>query len=209
MSSSSRQAKSPEALRGIQCWQHNPMLERGNLHDHQTEKPNMTIRRCGWAVFILALATVAPTVSGHGSEDPNDPVAAVRAVLSRQVDDWNKGDLDAFLTSYWNSPQVVFMSGGQRFDGFEAMRDRYRRRYKSEGRAMGQLVFSELDVEALGPHSVMARGRFRLTMPDGTKPTGLFTVILRKLPDGWKIVHDHTSTEPSAPPPTQEKPAQP
>jgi beta-aspartyl-peptidase (threonine type) len=133
-------------------------------------------------------------------------VRDVRAVLDQQVVDWNKGDLDGFLTGYWNSPKVVFMSGGNRFDGFEAMRDRYRRRYKAEGRAMGQLAFSELDVEPLGPESVLARGRFRLTLPDGTKPTGLFTLILRKFPGGWKIVHDHTSAEETRP---AAKPAQP
>ena len=32
-------------------------------------------------------------------------------------------------------------------------------------------------------------------MPDGTKPGGLFTLIVRKFPEGWKIVHDHTSAE--------------
>jgi beta-aspartyl-peptidase (threonine type) len=127
----------------------------------------------------------------RGDDDSEASVQAVRAVLDQQVRDWNKGNLDGFLTGYWNSPKVVFMSGGNRFDGFEAMRDRYRRRYKAEGKAMGELAFAELDVEPLGPESALARGRFRLSMPDGTKPTGLFTVILRKFPDGWKIVHDH------------------
>src|SRR5271154_6305841 len=106
----------------------------------------MTTRRWGWAICILALAAVAQPVSGQGGDDPKDAVAAVRAVLSKQANDWNKGDLDGFLTGYWNSPKVVFMSGGQRFDGFEAMRDRYRRRYKAEGTAMGQLGFSELEI---------------------------------------------------------------
>src|SRR5262249_39785940 len=97
---------------------------------------------------------------------------------------------------YWKSPNVVFLSGGQRFDGFEAMRDRYRRRYQAEGKAMGRLEFSALDIEPLGPEAVLARGRFWLVMPDGSKPGGLFTVIFRKFPDGWKIIHDHTSADP-------------
>ena len=111
----------------------------------------MTTRGWGWAVCVLAMAAVAQPASGQGGDDSKDAVNAVRAILSKQADDWNKGDLDGFLTGYWNSPKVVFMSGGQRFDGFEAMRDRYRRRYKAEGRAMGQLVFSELDVDATRP----------------------------------------------------------
>ncbi len=164
-----------------------------------------------WELAICGLALLAgfqPTPSRCGDE-PDVATREVRAVLTQQVVDWNKGDLDGFLTGYWNSPKVVFMSGGQRFDGFEAMRDRYRLRYKTGGKAMGQLAFSELDVEALGPEAVMARGRFRLTMPDGTKPTGLFTVIVRSFADGWKIVHDHTSAEEARPPAAVSKPAQP
>lgn len=165
----------------------------------------------GWerAICILALASVSQLGAAQDRHRPQDAVPAVRAVLSRQADDWNKGDLDGFLTGYWNSSKVVFLSGGQRFDGFEAMRDRYRRRYKAEGRAMGHLEFSELDVESLGPEAVLARGRWRLTMPDGMKPGGLFTVILRKLPEGWKIVHDHTSAEEPAQRPPAGKAAQP
>ena len=146
-------------------------------------------------------------VSAQAQNGPEDAVRAVRAVLDRQVADWNKGDLDAFLGGYWNSPKVVFQSGGQRFDGWEAMRERYRRRYQAEGRAMGRLEFSALDIEPLGPEAVLARGRWRLTMPDGTKPGGLFTVIFRKLPEGWKIIHDHTSAEEPPPPAPAGKPA--
>ncbi|HZW32163.1 MAG TPA: nuclear transport factor 2 family protein [Isosphaeraceae bacterium] len=143
-----------------------------------------------WALVVLA--GVAPAC---GQSNPEESIRVVRAVLDRQVVDWNSGNLDGFLGGYWNSPKVVFQSGGQRIDGWEAMRARYRRRYQAEGRAMGRLAFSALDLEPLGPEAVLARGRWRLTMPDGTTPGGLFTVIFRKLPEGWKIVHDHTSTE--------------
>jgi ketosteroid isomerase-like protein len=166
----------------------------------------MTRKTRGMAFCILGLAAAFLVVAARGGDDSETAVGAVRAVLDQQVRDWNKGDLDGFLTGYWNSPKVVFMSGGNRFDGFEAMRDRYRRRYKAEGKAMGELAFAELDVEPLGPDWALARGRFRLSMPDGAKPTGLFTVILRKFPDGWKIVHDHTSAEEA---PATAKPAQP
>ena len=94
--------------------------------------------------FTFALLTIAATAHGQGRGQPDqeNSAGAVRAVLDRQVVDWNKGDLDAFLGGYWKSPKVVFQSGGQRYDGWEAMRDRYRRRYQTEGRAMGRLEFS-------------------------------------------------------------------
>jgi ketosteroid isomerase-like protein len=167
----------------------------------------MTIGRRWVGSYVLALAALAGPVSAQTQDGPEGSVRAVRAVLDRQVVDWNKGDLEAFLAGYWNSPKVVFQSGGQRYDGWQAMRERYRRRYQAEGRAMGRLKFSELEIEPLGPAADMARGRWRLTMPDGTKPGGLFTVIARKLPEGWKIVHDHTSAEEATHARPTEKPA--
>jgi len=168
----------------------------------------MTIwqRWVGSGVLAIAALAVSP-VSAQAQDGPEEAVRAVRFVLDQQVVDWNKGDLDAFLSGYWNSPRVVFQSGGQRYDGWEAMRQRYRRRYQAEERAMGRLDFSSLDIEPLGPEAVLARGRWRLTMPDGTKPGGLFTVIFRKLPEGWKIIHDHTSAEEPPPPAPAGKPA--
>lgn len=150
-------------------------------------------------VTIGMLLAAGLVISVRVGADEPDAVAEVRTVLDRQVDAWNHGDLDGFLDGYWKSPKVVFQSGGNRFDGWEAMRERYRRRYQAEGRAMGRLTFSKLDIEPLGPEAVLARGRWDLDMPGGSKPGGLFTVIFRKFPEGWKIVHDHTSADDPAP----------
>lgn len=149
--------------------------------------------RLGLGGMIFAVVWMGS--EGWRAVGQEDATAAVRAVLDRQVADWNRGDLDGFLAGYWNSPKVVFQSGGRRYDGWEAMRDRYRRRYRAEGRAMGRLAFTALEIEPLGPEAVLARGRWQLAMPDGSAPGGLFTVIFRKLPEGWKIVHDHTSAD--------------
>lgn len=150
-------------------------------------------QHCG--IFWLGLSACTSRVLARQPPSPADPVAAIRAALKRQEADWNKGDLEAFLTGYWNSPRVVFQSGGDRYDGWEAMRERYRERYKGEGKAMGRVAFSRIDIEPLGPAAALARGAWRLTLPDGSHPGGLFTLIFRHFPDGWKIVHDHTSVE--------------
>ncbi len=152
-------------------------------------------------VTALVVAITVAVSRTPRAEGPDGEVAAIRKVLDRQEADWNRGDLDAFLEGYWHSPKIVFLSGGDRHDGFDAMRDRYRKRYKAEGKAMGRLSFTGLEIETLGPDSAFARGRWGLTLPDGKKPAGLYTLILRKFPDGWKIVHDHTSIgeDPAAP----------
>jgi len=150
-------------------------------------------QRCG--IFGLGLAAFASRVLARQPRSGDEAIAAIRAVLERQEADWNKGDLDAFLTGYWNSPRVVFQSGGDRYDGWEAMRARYRKRYKAEGKAMGHVAFSRIDIEPLGSAAALVRGAWRLSLPDGSHPGGLFTLIFRQFPDGWKIVHDHTSAE--------------
>jgi len=76
----------------------------------------------------------------------------------------------------------------------EATIDRYRRKYQGEGREMGTLVFSEQQLEMLGPRAALVRGRWHLKS-SSTESGGLFTLIFRKFDDGWKIVHDHTGAE--------------
>jgi uncharacterized protein (TIGR02246 family) len=120
------------------------------------------------------------------------PADAVKAVLAEQVAAWNKGDLDRFLDTYWDSDELTFFSGGAVTKGRKAVAERYRKNYRTEGKEMGKLSFSELEVELLGPDAAMARARWKLVTSKETLG-GLFTLILKKFPDGWKIVHDHTS----------------
>jgi beta-aspartyl-peptidase (threonine type) len=147
------------------------------------------------AVWLMLLAGLVDACCSRAEAAEPDPVSAVRAVLDRQVADWNKHDLDAFLAGYWNSPKLVFQSGGRRVDGWEPLRERYKTRYQAEGRSMGQLEFGGLDIEPLAPGVVLVRGTWRVTMPDGAQPHGLFTLVFRQFPEGWKIVHDHTSAD--------------
>lgn len=166
--------------------------------------PPLKIRRPAFGVIVaLTVAVCVPLSRSPRAQAPGGTeVDAIRKVLDQQARDWNAGNLDGFLEGYWASPKVVFQSGGDRNVGFDAMRARYRKSYKAEGRSMGRLVFSELEIEPLAPDTAFARGRWGLTMPEGKTPGGLFTLVLRKFPEGWKIIHDHTSSaEPPAPKP--------
>jgi beta-aspartyl-peptidase (threonine type) len=77
--------------------------------------------------------------------------------------------------------------------GWESTLERYRKRYQGEGNEMGNLEFLDLKIELLGPNAAFVRGRFHLKMSTG-ESSGLFTLTFRKFADGWKIIHDHTST---------------
>jgi len=143
------------------------------------------------------LLSAACSAAESPGPDAVSAVTDVRAVWTAQVEAWNRGDLDGFMAGYWKSPELVFFSTGTETRGWQATLDRYRARYQAEGKQMGTLAFPELDIVALGPESAMARGRWRLKMPDGKESSGMTSVIFRKLPEGWHIVHDHSSAESS------------
>jgi beta-aspartyl-peptidase (threonine type) len=130
------------------------------------------------------------------AEEPKPPPAkdAIRAVLDAQVVAWNKGDLDGFMKGYWESKDLTFFSGGTRTSGWQATLERYQKKYKADGKEMGQLTFTELDIDVLSADSAVVRGRWKVKMSK-EEPSGLFTLIFKRFPDGWRIVHDHTSAE--------------
>ena len=143
---------------------------------------------CGALVFGLGDAPGWPCQAA-----PAGARAAIRQILDAQVAAWNKGDLKGFMDGYWKSPELSFSSGKDRTRGWEATYERYRKKYQAEGREMGKLSFSELEIEPLGPDSAFVRGRWKLVTSKETFG-GLFTLIFRRFPEGWRIVHDHTSS---------------
>ena len=142
-------------------------------------------------LIIVALACVVVVPTRANAAD--DVSSAVEHVLRAQQEAWNRHDLDAFMAGYWNSPELTFFSGAKESKGWQATIDRYRATYQSAGKEMGKLEFSELRVEPLGRDAAFVRGVWQLTMSDGKTPHGRFTLVFRKFPDGWKIIHDHTS----------------
>jgi ketosteroid isomerase-like protein len=143
-------------------------------------------------IFACAIFVAADTSFAQAS---NDAKAEVERVLRFQQEAWNHHNLEAFMSGYWNSPDLTFFSGAKERDSWQATLDRYRATYASPGHEMGKLEFSNLRIEPLSSDAAFARGAWQLTMSDGKTPHGLFTLVFRKFPDGWKIVHDHTSAE--------------
>jgi beta-aspartyl-peptidase (threonine type) len=136
------------------------------------------------AAYLLMLVLIA---------DPPMERAAIQRVLDDQAKAWNKGDLPGFMKGYLESDDLSFFSGNNKTKGWKATLDRYQKRYQADGKEMGKLTFDELSIELLGNDHALVRGRFRLQMKNES-PTGIFTLILRKTPAGWRIIHDHTSS---------------
>ncbi len=134
------------------------------------------------SVLLIAIA--------YAQQSPREEL---QEMLNGQTAAWNRGDLAGFMRGYWRSPEVTFFSGDTIVRGWEPTLERYRKKYQGEGKQMGQLYFSDQNIEMLGPDAALFTARWHLAMPDSRKLEGLTTVLCKHMKDGWKIVHDHSS----------------
>jgi len=150
-------------------------------------------------IFVRALVTGAVLLgmttlpASAQSAVSSQARSGIESVLKTQQEAWNNKDLDGFMKGYWNSPDLTFFSGVHIASGWQGALERYRKTYQSAGKEMGKLDFYDLRIEPLGPDSAFVRGAWHLTMTDGKTPHGLFTLVFHRFPEGWKIIHDHTS----------------
>jgi len=146
--------------------------------------------------FVLLVGVIATlAVSSMGQDAGEAARLAIRKVIEEQQAAWNRQDLEGFMAGYWKSAELTFFSGAHESKGWQAALDRYKKNYQGAGHEMGKLEFASLRIETLGPEAAFVRGEFHLAMSDAKTPHGLFTLVFRKFPEGWKIVHDHSAGE--------------
>jgi ketosteroid isomerase-like protein len=139
-------------------------------------------------LFVLGVRTGRQTKAAEGRETDR---AAITAALNAQQAAWNRGDVDAFLVGYWHSSELTFSGSSGVSRGWDGVMARYKKNYPDRA-AMGQLDFSGLEFRFLGPDAALVLGRWHLKRDKGDIG-GVFSLVWQRFPEGWKIVHDHTS----------------
>jgi ketosteroid isomerase-like protein len=142
--------------------------------------------------LLLAVFLMVSHGTGTTTAEPQATLE-VRHLLDDQIAAWNRGDLDGYMAGYWNSPDLTFYSNATESHGWSETLEHYRQKYQHNKNGMGKVTLS-LDLQQVDEKTVLGRGEWRLTMADGSTPHGLTTLILHKLPEGWRIVHDHSSS---------------
>ena len=153
-----------------------------------------TTLRWVWAAGALALALSfigQRRLIGRPAEGRDADRQAISAVLNAQQTAWNRGDVDAFLVGYWHSPELTFSGSSGVARGWDGVLTRYKKNYPDRA-AMGQLNFSDLEFRFLGPDAALVLGRWHLKR-ETDDLGGVFTLVWQRFPEGWKIIHDHTS----------------
>lgn len=153
-------------------------------------------RALGLALVLFVGCAAAPPRTSRFA--PTDR-AAVQAVLDAQVAAWNRGDLAGYMAGYARTDALVFTSGANIRTGWQATFDAYQRRYAQDPAAMGRLTFEVLAIDPVGADGAVVLGNWILTgsPSDGR---GVFSLVLERRPEGWKVIHDHTSSAPAPAP---------
>ena len=151
--------------------------------------------RARW--IAIASCMLMASAAFAAPEQTENAITEIQSVLQAQQDAWNRGDIDGFMNGYARSESTIFISGDTARRGWESVRDRYKEKYSDQSK-MGTLTFSDLEITALASDSAVASGRWNLRR-ESDQPHGRFTLILKRLPQGWRIVHDHTSAAPPTP----------
>lgn len=153
------------------------------------------MRHTRFATLLCCLALLcAASFAQSPAANPANPAAeAVRQVLEAQQSAWNRGDIDAFMRTYNNSPDTVFI-GTTIQRGYAAVLARYKKTYATRA-SMGTLAFSGLYIQVLNQNYAVATGKFHLarTAKAGGDASGFFTLVLQHEAQGWRIILDHTT----------------
>jgi ketosteroid isomerase-like protein len=146
------------------------------------------------AMLLLTLITcvgVWRLTNATATSADSSPESEIRAQIELQADAWNRGDIDAFMNTYWNSDQTAFVGANGMTRGWQGVLDRYHKNYPDRA-AMGHLTFSGLEIHMLCPDAAFAIGQFHLQR-EKDNPEGIFTLTFKKFPEGWRIILDHTT----------------
>jgi ketosteroid isomerase-like protein len=146
------------------------------------------------AVKAIALLILVACGSEAGSVRTFAPMdrTSIVGVIEAQAAAWNRGDLDGYMAGYAKIDQLVFTSGAKVRRGYQATYDAFHTKYAQDRSKMGKLAFEILEVQPIGADGAVVLGNWKLTgsPSDGS---GVFSVVVERRPEGWRVVHDHTS----------------
>jgi uncharacterized protein (TIGR02246 family) len=119
--------------------------------------------------------------------------AAIRDVIARMEEAWNRGDFRGYMEGFAN-PDVIFVSRGEFQKDWQGTLDHYIRDYGQSPDGRGVLHFYDIRIEILAPDAAQLISRYSLDRPN--KPQhGINTRLMRKRDGKWVIALNHVSSK--------------
>ena len=147
----------------------------------------------GLAALLLAACTIE--IEDEGDADVQGSVVRM---LEESAEAWNRGELAGFMDDYLESANTTYIGGTGLLSGYESIRARYAPLFEP-GATRDSLRFEDVRVRRLAAIEAIATARWILYQGDAVTGSGPFTLVLRHTSGGWKIIHDHSSSDPAPP----------
>jgi ketosteroid isomerase-like protein len=141
-------------------------------------------------VAAVAALTVALSAAG-GQAPPPSPEPEIQALLDESAAAWNRGDLDGHLAD--NADSITFMTGKGPIIGKDKTADALRRSFFRDGKPIQSLRFEQVTIRPLGGGHALVVGRFVLSGGGEQERSGWFSTVWERRPEGWRVIHDHSS----------------
>ncbi|MCU0620249.1 MAG: SgcJ/EcaC family oxidoreductase [Gemmatimonadales bacterium] len=150
------------------------------------------------AAFTLLACQPRPTVVADPAPawiDAGRLTEVLELQFQQAAAAWNAGDLDRFLASYAPDTATTFVDGRRPQRGIAWIRAHYAPAF-APGARRDSLRIEELTARPLTVTIALVTARYVLYRNGMSTGSGPFTVVMEEGPDGWKILHDHSSSDP-------------
>ena len=141
-------------------------------------------------VSLVLLTAFAGILTGRAA---TAPVEEALAALRTQMDAWNKQDLEAALSYYWNSPEMTWVNRKGVSFGIQEFAQSMRQDFTDRSK-MGTYDGKVLHATELRPDLVLIVLDWKIVDSSGKKLMGgVSSQLWQKMPGGWKAVFEHAS----------------
>ena len=134
--------------------------------------------------FFLLLITLI-SLQSIGQE------AEIRALLQKQTEAWNRGDIEGFMEGYWKNDSLMFIGKSGITYGWQKTLDNYKKGYPDKT-AMGFLTFTLIELKPVSKKYFSVVGKWHLKRTIGDLG-GHYTLLLKKIKGKWVVISDHSS----------------
>jgi ketosteroid isomerase-like protein len=141
---------------------------------------------------LVALALAGCATTPGSTPDASSARTIALALLDRGARSWNRGDLDAFMADYVDSPRTAFVANSGVMHGRAEIRTRYAQRF-SPGGVRDSLSFEGVEADPIAPDAVHVIAWYKLMRGDSLIARGPTSLVLVRAAGKWGILKDHSS----------------
>lgn len=125
------------------------------------------------------------------AQDKNE--MAIRNAMQLQVDAWNSGDLEKFMSTYWQDDSLMFIGKSGVTYGWKNTLNNYKKGYPDK-ESMGTLSLDIIQVKKLSVIYYYITGKWHLARREQKGDlSGHYTLLFKKFKNKWLIISDHSS----------------